>query len=134
MKWLTHRDLRHLITRRIRLTEGLGDRLIGDFAVAKINGTGDWSQIAGSRFDPTLRDLDDPRKRHVAKCKRARAPDRARHVRYAVVENFFLHVRRIAMRRRPAGRDTAALIDRDIDDHATRLHPPQVFAVHKHWS
>ena len=87
---------------------------------------GDW-RMAGSM--PQLGDLQHPGERHVAQGERAGAADGAGHVGDAVVHHAFVEIGRVAVRRRPAGLDAAALVDRHVDDHAAGLHQLQVVAL-----
>ena len=72
--------------------------------------------------------LQRVRQRRVAQGDRARAADRAGHVRHAVVDDAVDDVRRLLVRRRAGRLDAAALVDGDVDDHRAVLHDLQVLA------
>src|SRR6266550_5368007 len=58
----------------------------------------------------------------VVESDRRGARDRSRHVGDAIVDDALLKVCGHGVRRRSASLETAALINRDVDDDCTRFH------------
>ena len=88
--------------------------------------------ILGERPPPAaIGDREHKGQRRVVE-REGRGPrDRPRHVGDAVMDHPLLDKSRVGVGRRTAGLDAAALIDRDVDDHRTRLHRPHHFASHQ---
>src|SRR5262249_20660041 len=74
-------------------------------------------------------ELEDVGEGHVAERVGAGAPDGARHVGDAVMDDVFLDVGRVVVGRRAARFDASALVDGDVHDDGAGFHALEVGAA-----
>ena len=106
-----------------------GDGGVGDVAVMDVE-PGAQMRVVQERAAPALLgERQHEGQGRVVEREGRGARHRARHVGDAVVDDALLDIGGIGMRRRPAGLEAAALVDRDVDEHRARLHPAHHLAA-----
>ena len=80
-------------------------------------------RIVGERpRDALVGERENIGQRRVVERHRRCARHAAGHVSHAIMDDVVDHIGRVVMGGRPRGLDAAALVDRHVDDHGTRLH------------
>src|SRR3990172_4063118 len=107
----------------IRVAEHFGDFAARYFAAIDVESVAQVFVLLQRPHDAAIGEFEHERQRRAVERVGRRARHRAGHVGNAVVHDAVDGVYRIGVARWARGFETAALIDRHVDDHRARLHP-----------
>ena len=114
-----------------RHAEAVGDVFAGAVSVIGIDCGIDRRIVAARLLESLVRDLETVLQGRIGQRNRRGSRHRARHVADTVVDDAVDGKDRVVMAGHAGGLTAAALIDRDVDNDASRLHLFEIFLFHQ---
>src|SRR5215204_5349863 len=118
----------HVEQLHVAVAGGIGDRPIRDLAVDHVDAVRQSRVLARGARDAGVGEVQHVGQSGVGQRVGRRDRHRAGHVGDAVVRHAVDLESRVGVRRRARGLEAAALVDRDVDEHGSRLHQPELLA------